>query len=85
MTSEGFGDAGNHQSTAGPLGNAWQAGPADQRIGGKISGGMLQLAMVEYSLRLDRVLMDAFRRMRGAPDASIADLGRRHASPAMTR
>jgi hypothetical protein len=28
----------------------------DQRISGKISGGMLQLAMVEYSLRLDRVL-----------------------------
>ncbi len=28
----------------------------DERIGGKISGGMLQLAMVEYSLRLDRVL-----------------------------
>ena len=28
----------------------------DQRISGKISGGMLQLAMVEYSLRIDRVL-----------------------------
>lgn len=28
----------------------------DQRISGKISGGMLQLAMLEYSLRIDRVL-----------------------------
>lgn len=31
----------------------------DKRIGGKISGAMIQLAMVEYSLRIDRVLASA--------------------------
>lgn len=31
----------------------------DKRIGGKISGAMIQLAMVEYSLRIDRLLASA--------------------------